>query len=103
MKKVTRYVTLTITVEEADGQYAAHCIELITASCGDTIDEAFKNIKEAITVDLNALEETGEREQFFNEHGIEIKQRIEEDIPLVKPICREAWTRAYDAKVLVPA
>jgi len=103
MKKVTRYITLTIVIEEADSQYAAHCIELVTASCGDTLDEAFENIKEAIIVDLNALEETGEREQFFNEHGIEIKQRIEEDILLMKPVYRAAWTRVYDAKVLVPA
>ena len=103
MKRVTRYVTLTMTVEGADGQYAAHCIELGTASCGDTLDEAFENIKEAVIVDITALEEIGEREHFFNEHGIEIKQRIKEDIPLIKPVYREAWTRVYDAKVLVPA
>ena len=103
MKKVTRYITLTIAIEEADSQYAAHCIELDTASCGDTFDEAFENIKEAVSVDLNALEEVGEREQFFKEHDIEIKQRIEGDVPLVKPVYRAAWTRVYDAKVLVPA
>ena len=103
MKRVTRYITLTIAIEEADSQYAARCIELGTASCGDTFDEAVKNIIEAVTVDLNALEEAGEREQFFNEHGIEIKQRIEEDVPLMKPVYRAAWTRVYDAKVLVPA
>ncbi len=103
MKKATRYITLTLVIKEADGQYAAYCTELGTASCGDTLDEAFENIKEAITVDLNALEEIGEREQFFNEHGIEIKQRIGKATPLMKPVYRAAWTRVYDAKVLVPA
>ena len=103
MKKLTRYITLTIAIKEADSQYAARCIELGTASCGDTLDEAFENIKEAVIVDLNALEVTGERERLFNDHGIEIKQRIEGDIPLMKPVYREAWTRVYDAKVLVPA
>ena len=103
MKRSTGYITLTIAIEEADSQYAAHGIELGTASCGDTFDEAFENIKEAVTVDLNALEEAGERAQFFNEHGIEIKQHIEEDVPLVRPVYRAAWTRAYDTEVLVTA
>ena len=103
MERVTRYITVTIAIEEADSQYAARCVELGTASCGDTLDEAFENIKEAVIVDLNALEEAGEREQFFKEQGIEIKQGIAEDVPLVKPVYRASWTRAYDAEVLVPA
>jgi len=103
MKKVTRYVTLTIVIEEADNQYAAYCEELDTASCGTTLEEAFENIKEAITVDLNALEDIGEREQFFLERGIAIKERIKDDVPIRVPIHRRAWTTAYDAKVLVPA
>lgn len=103
MKKVTRYITLTIVIEEADNQHAAYCVELDTASCGTTLEEAFENIKEAITVDLNALEDIGGREQFFLERGIEVKERIEDDIPISVPIHRRAWTTAYDAKVLVSA
>ncbi len=103
MKSITKYIALTITIEGADGQYAARCAELGTATCGDSLDEAFENIKEAVTVDLNALEEIGERGRFFNERGIEIQQRIEGNVPLMKPVSRAAWTRIYDAKVLVPA
>jgi len=103
MRKATRYITVTVEIEEADGQYAARCVELGTASCGDTLEEAFTNIKEAMAVDLNALEEVGEREEFFKERGIKIRERVQREHPLMKPVSSEAWTRVYDAKVRVPA
>ena len=67
------YVLLTLSVEEADGQYAAYCPELGVATCGDTEEEAFANLDDAITVHLNALEEVGAREEFFRERNITMR------------------------------
>lgn len=66
------YIILTLVVEEEDGLFAAHCSELGTATCGTTISEAFTNLKEAVEVHLDALEEVETRERVFQEMGITI-------------------------------
>jgi predicted RNase H-like HicB family nuclease len=65
-----RYILVKVEIRQEDGQYAAYCPDLGTASCGDTIEEASKNMEEAVLVHLSALEELGEREDFFRRHNI---------------------------------
>ena len=48
-------VHLTGVVEQEGEQYVSKCLELGTSSCGDTIEEAFSNLEEAINVHLGAL------------------------------------------------
>ena len=50
-------VQLTGVVEQEGEQYVSTCLELGTSSCGDTIEEAFSNLEEAISVHLDALRE----------------------------------------------
>lgn len=64
------YIVLTLGVYEEDGQFVSECVELDIASCGDTLDEAFKNIREAVAIYLDTLEQEGERERVFGERGI---------------------------------
>jgi len=73
MKEGDKYIDLTFVIAEEDGQFAAHCVELGTASCGDTFEQAFCNIKDAVALDLSTLEEIGERARFFREHRIRVK------------------------------
>lgn len=47
------YVVLTLKVFEGDGQFVSECPELGIASCGDTMEEAFENIREAATVEVS--------------------------------------------------
>lgn len=72
MSDLEHYIRLTFEVEPDDDQYTATCIELGVASCGDTIDEAMANIREAVAVYLEGIEELGERERIFRERGIVI-------------------------------
>lgn len=69
---ITGYVAMTYQVHEEDGQWVSACLELGTASCGDTVDEAFKNIHEATIQYLNAIEESGDRERIFRKRNIPI-------------------------------
>lgn len=69
---VVGYVVLTFRVYQEGDQYVSECVELGTASCGDSIDEAFANIKEATLLYLNAIEESGERERIFRRRNIRI-------------------------------
>lgn len=87
--QVQEIVVLTSVVEGEGDQFVSFCIELGTASCGDTIQEALDNLQEAIWVHLSALEETGERDRMFRELGIDvlsdpINGPIQRHIPLDK-------------------
>ncbi len=60
-------IVLTSVVEQEGSQFVSFCVELGTASCGDTVQEAYENLQEAIWVHLNELEVTGERDRVFRE------------------------------------
>ncbi len=84
MGSVERWtVVLTCVAEKEGDQFVSYCEELGTSSCGDTIEEAFENIEEAVEVHLDALEEVGELGRVFRERAIEVHQ-----LPLSEPIPR---------------
>ncbi len=66
------YIVLTGVAEEEDGQFVSYCLELGTASCGDTISEALDNLGEAIELHLEGLEEVGELERTLRERNIRV-------------------------------
>ena len=102
MSPVGDIVVLTSVVEPEGEMFVSTCIELGTASCGDTIQEAFENLEEAIAVHLNALEELGETERVFHERGIEIlRSPIEETVP--RPVPIDKVVKISQHRVLVPA
>ncbi len=63
------YIVLTGIVDEEDGQFASYCRELGTASCGDTISEALENLREAIELHIEGLEEVGELQRTLRDHN----------------------------------
>lgn len=69
-----KQITLTVKIEEDEGHFAAYCVELGTATCGETYKEAEKNIFEAIAVDLKGLDEAGITDKFFKERGIKVEE-----------------------------
>lgn len=77
--QIAGYIVVTFHVHEEDGQFASVCPELGTASCGDTVDEAFRNIKEATIQYLDAIEASGERERIFRRRNIPVYPGVPED------------------------
>ena len=67
------YIVLTGFAEEEEGQYVSYCPELGTASCGDTIAEALDNLREAIELNVEGLEEVGELERTLRERDIKVR------------------------------
>ena len=65
-------VVLTGVVEKEDDQYAAFCLELDTATQGDTEEEAWANLQEAVQGEIELLGELGELEHTFEERGIKV-------------------------------
>ena len=60
----------TLTIYPEDDQWVSRCEELGVSSCGESIDEALENIKEAVLLYLNTLEEVGECDRVFTERMI---------------------------------
>jgi len=67
------YIVLTFKVWPEEDQFVSLCEELGTASCGDTVDEAIANIREAVILYLNTLEDLGERQRVFRERNIAVR------------------------------
>ena len=65
-----RYIVVTYLIRPEDGQYASYCPELGTASCGDTIEEALDNIKDAVVLQIETLRDTGALDRFLADRGI---------------------------------
>ena len=95
-------IVLTTLVEPEGDKYVSWCEELGTASCGDTVEEAFANILEAVEVHLNGLEEVGEAERFFEERGIKVLPNSSEE-STTRPVPLEKIIRISRVPVPVPA
>lgn len=69
------YVVFRFLVCEEDDVYVSHCEKLGVSSSGNSIDEALSNLKDAVEVYLNTIEELGERSQVFRNVGIRIQHK----------------------------
>ena len=58
-------VDFHILIEKENDLYSALCLELDVASQGETIQEAKRNIREAIELYLESVVEAGEEEDFI--------------------------------------
>src|SRR5262245_2282492 len=68
-----RYIQLTARVdpgEDDEGGFVVTCPELAIASQGETIDEALKNIQEAIAVFLEGLQALGDLQRYLVDRGL---------------------------------
>ena len=68
------YVVLTYEFGRDGRRWTAHCKELGTATFGRSLPEAKNRLMEAVVLNLNALEDVGERKNFFREHNIEFHE-----------------------------
>jgi len=64
------YVVLTLEFHKEGKKWAAYCKELGTATFGYTLNDAEDELKEAISLHLDTLEDVGERDKFFKKHNI---------------------------------
>ena len=76
------FVILTLRAFEEDGQFVSECVELQTASQGDTLDEAIANAQEATQLYLDAISELGERDRVFRERRLTVIERVPNKIHL---------------------
>ncbi|MYD36366.1 MAG: type II toxin-antitoxin system HicB family antitoxin [Dehalococcoidia bacterium] len=67
------YLLLTGMVEREDNQYVSICPELGVASCGDTVEEAFAMLAEAVELHLKGLVEIGTLNEELRERNVRVE------------------------------
>ena len=80
-KTVDGYINLEFVIRKEDHQYSSWCPDLDIASCGDTPEEAVKNLSDALELYLDTIEEEGELKGIFKERGIKVKHTDDPVIP----------------------
>ena len=90
------YVAVEFVVAKEGNQYSSWCPEFDIASCGDSPEDAVKNLGDALELYLNTLEEEGERERVFKERGIRTVQADE-------PVVPSLFVTQYRQKLPTPA
>jgi predicted RNase H-like HicB family nuclease len=62
-------ITFTGLVLKEDGMYVSYCPELDVSSCGHQVEEAKKNLLEAVRLFLEETEKMGTFEEILKESG----------------------------------
>ena len=65
------FVILTMAFRQDGRRWTGECLELGTATYGRTLKQASDELHELVTPHLNALEDVGECDRFFRDHGIQ--------------------------------
>jgi predicted RNase H-like HicB family nuclease len=66
------YINYSIVVRKEGKQYSCWCPELDVASSGDSIEQATKNLEDAVNCLLETYAELGELTQLLDEKGISL-------------------------------
>ena len=68
--KRKQYIIVTHVIKKENDQYVAICPEFDVSSFGETVEKANDNLKEAISLNLEGIEELKIRNQIFKEKSI---------------------------------
>ncbi len=99
--EATGFVTLTLRITKEGNSFVSRCLELETASCGDSFDEALDNIKEATLEYLNAIEQLDERERVFTDKDIVIRKTRPVTVKREFELRPDAYVGSYITKIPV--
>lgn len=68
----TKYIELTFRFAQESGKWTAECVELGTATYGDTFEQAKEAIADMVQLHLDALEQVDAADAFFRKHRITV-------------------------------
>ena len=64
-------IRLTEEIWKEGNMYVSYCPELDIASCGEDVQQAKKNLMEAVTINIEETKKMGTFEQFLEDCGLE--------------------------------
>ena len=65
-------IILTADLKQERTKWLAECLELGTATYGETLDEARNDLLEAVTLQLNEVQQMGFIEDYLVDHGVPV-------------------------------
>lgn len=96
-----KYIILTVVIQREDDYYVSKCVEFGTASSGHTKEEAVANIRDAIELHLNTLDDLGDCEAALHARGITVRRS---DVPAAhKVTTHPQGANTYSQIVPLPA
>ncbi len=98
------FVVLTLRFWTEGKRWVGECVELGTSTFGRSLPQTHDELKELVLLHLNTLEDTGERERFFQEHGIRLyPDTVPAEVQTAVPVGAEFYTHIHEFPVSVPA
>ena len=99
-----KYITVTGIFRREGRRWLAECPELGTATFGRSVTQAEERLKEAILLQLNTLNDVGEVDRFFKEHGIETHAKVPTGgtVTLEAPIETDTFVRPVQTLLPTP-
>ncbi len=86
-----KLVILTVEIQREGEQWVGRCVELGTATFGESVDEVHEELIDLVVLHLNGLEDVGERERFFEARGIKVyEDSVPQEVERPVPISRDA-------------
>ena len=70
--KPKEVILLTIDFKERAGQWLAECLELGTAAYADTLEDARREIRDNVMLQLGSVEELGFIEEYLRQHNVSL-------------------------------
>ena len=69
-------IRLTEEIWNEGNMYVSYCPELDIASCGESVEQAKKNLKEALLINIEETKKMGTFDQFLQDAGFEDMQDV---------------------------
>lgn len=82
------YIIAKVEFKQQEGKWLGRCPDLGTSTYADSLQEARDALREMILLQLNALEQAGERARFFRKHHIRLyrqkptRRSLSVDLPI---------------------
>lgn len=70
---MTKELILTFVIKKESGKYSSWCPELDVASQGDTVEEARKNLKEAVESHVETMIKNGDVKELLEKLGMSLE------------------------------
>ena len=94
------YVVLTFKFHKEGKRWLGLCEELGTSTFGRSLPEAERLLDEFVLLDLNTLDDIGERERFFRENNITFhKVRPVNDVTVSVPLEEDVFIHPHIQRI----
>lgn len=94
------YIVLTFKFHKEGKRWLGRCEELGTSTFGRSLPETERLLDEFVLLDLNTLEDIGERERFFKENSITFhKVKPVDDVTVKVPLREDVFIHPHIQRI----